>query len=353
MIVRQSTGPDKHSTSARVAGRDGNASAIAELALAVQAAGGGSVSTVAIASPGGAVANEDNPTPSERTQGNAQLSDDADAAIPVAAALAFTRLDSVTEAFIATTGTVTASNEVLISADSSIDSSASADASNVTAGDASAVAIAVNVSNVTATAYLGGATLINTPIVSVLVDLPGSRSFTAEAISGAGTITEEEPAGAFAPNLVGSEGRAYIAADADLDLTGADLVLDANNALTAGTSATPGTDESDAVFGTGSSVALTVLNMTTEAVMEENSALQGVANLTIEATSQDTTSTEALGGVEDGGGSTSLVAPAVAVLAGLVETLTEIGGGPAGLLLLGSLSLMSSHTANRLTRPNG
>ncbi|TIW18614.1 MAG: hypothetical protein E5V63_34570, partial [Mesorhizobium sp.] len=126
-------------------------------------------------------------------------------------------------------------------------------------------------------------------------------SFVAQATSGAGDGSKTQVAGSLAINIVITEASADVAANASIDLNGADLSLTANSTTNVQTDAVPD-DASGAAgeLGIGGSVALTIVDNSTSASIRNNAAIVAGDAITMTATGAHTAATTAEAGAEGG-----------------------------------------------------
>ncbi len=141
-------------------------------------------------------------------------------------ALAINDLTRSTQAYIATTGSITAVGAVNVSSSAVTDSSADADGSATTGTVGVGVAVGIDLVNSSNQAYLGGSTQFSAPSVSVQTLNPQADSFAAQATSGAGGASVGV-AGALALNLVKDSSQATVPASSTVSLGGANLTLSA------------------------------------------------------------------------------------------------------------------------------
>ncbi|MEA3511109.1 MAG: hypothetical protein U9R51_06700, partial [Actinomycetota bacterium] len=274
------------------------------------------VVTEAMASPGGAEANSSGNDPDAATQGNAETSSGA---IPVAAAIAFSKLDTdTTAAVIAALGgltIITISGEQRITAESVNASSAVADGTAVDASAASTnavgVAVAVNLVDITNHAYLDGAVTVTAPgglFVEAITPIDGV--FLAKATSGA-SGSGVAVAVSFALNVVSVDAFAKLLGTANVAVIGGNgVTLKANSTASSTTQALPADPAATGGdLGVGSSVALSIVNDTVIAGFDDLADLTGAGALSIVAAGGHATVTTAQTGAK---GSVAL-APAIAV----------------------------------------
>jgi hypothetical protein len=275
-----------------------------------------------------------------------------DGSIGVAGAVAINELNTrQTQASISTIGNITATGAVAVQSSSSTVVSATADGNPTGSGSTGSgsgstgspagfgVGVAINEGSNDNRAVLGGSGTVKGSSITVSATAPQTNSFTASATSGAGG-TDIGVAGAFALNLITNTSEAQVPSSASLNVGGADVTLNAQNASTSSATA-KGKDTGKTGFGFGPSIALDFRTDTTRAAVEQNAALAGAHNLTLSATGNHTLKTSTDAGAQ---GKVALT-PSVAIASDNNATTAALETGPA-LTLTGSLSATTSHTSS-------
>ncbi|HUH15478.1 MAG TPA: hypothetical protein VML35_06310, partial [Gaiellaceae bacterium] len=298
------------------------------------------VATTGSASQGGSTANDE--SPSDRTENNAQTSDGS---IAVAGALAFTKLDAPTEAFIASPATAT--GEVKLHARGVHSSGAVANASAAAGSPGIGIAIAIALSNVSAKAYVGSTSVGAGSLVVEALNESGA-TYTVTATSGTSPSSATVIAGGLALHVLTSETSALLLAGSTVTLTGGDATFTATSASSSTVKATPAGPTSGGGLGIGASVALNIVDDDTTAGLAAGSDLVGAGNLTLAATSTDAMVTEAEAGASGG----TAIVPAVAISISSVSTTALLGAGSA-LTLTGDFSATASQSATVTTTAKG
>ena len=212
-----------------------------------------------------------------------------------------------------------------------------------------AVAVGVNVVDVTTRAYLARNAVLTGSTVTVESLAPAASNFLAQSTSGAGG-SSVGVAGSIAINIVFSGTSASIETPAPVAVNG-DLVLTATSNLDNKALALAKQSAEGDASGIGASFALNVVNDTTSAGIADNATLTGVDDLTLTATATDTMTTTAEGGASAGSGSLALSAQA-AISISNVTTSASIGIG-SPLTIGGALNATATQNAKATTKALG
>ncbi len=159
-------------------------------------------------------------------------------------------------------------------------------------------AVALNLVSASALATIGENSTINTDGVTVNAGMAGSapmNQFGANATSGAGA-GDIGVAGAVAINIVTNTSQALIAPSASVDAQGGDVSVTSLNTSTDLTFAIPGSPATGGSLGVGASLALNVINNTTDSEVQDGAALTNAGNVTVTAGSSQTILTWAQNG---------------------------------------------------------
>ncbi len=307
------------------------------------------ISTTAKSTIGGATDNNSD-TQTKLNDYNAETSDGQ---VNVVGALAITDLTRHTEAFLATTNPVVATNDLRVRARSTTTSSATADSTAADSTTGVGVAVAINVADTTNEAYLSGNLDLTANTVSIEALASAGHSFSAVATSGTGA-TDVGVAGALAINFLSNRNDAMIKSGSFVNANGGNVSLISSNTTAGTVEAKPVVKPpqgEDPTVGVGASVALNLVPINeTLAELADGATLTGANDLTLNATSQSTFTTTTETGAEASDG--------VAVSAAVATTLTKnsttarLGTGSA-LSLTGNSEVAAIHSASATTTASG
>ena len=341
---------------------DESASILSAGSISLKASKLDNITTKAKAATGGAT-NDGAAAPSTAenrlSEYNAETSEGS---VTFAAAVAVTDIHgSCTSAYIASNQSITTAGLLTIGSFDNSDASALADGTAV--GSASAgtgAAVAINLADIGNEAYIGGTGVVSAKSLAIEAGLtpeagesPLLQSFSAEAISGA-SATKTAVAGSLAINIVDAESVAVIKSGANVVITGSgDVTLRAENNTSSKSEAKPeGEGATAGSVGIGASVALNIANNITVAQLEDTAVLTGVDDLTLSATSDNSTATIAKAGGAATGGSGVGIGGAIAISVANNETRADLGSG--GLqTITGDLSAKAVHTGSTTTVADG
>ncbi|WP_292647540.1 hypothetical protein, partial [Mesorhizobium sp.] len=258
-----------------------------------------------------------------------------------------------TEAFVQAS-TLTSGGAITLTAQSTDKVTATADGTNTNSSSNGAtgigVAVALSIADVTTRSYLGGASSLSASAVSLSATIAAGDSFIAQATSGAGEGSKTQVAGSLAINIVITEASADVAANASINLNGADLSLTAHSTTDVKTDAVPD-DASGAAgeLGIGGSVALTIVDNSTSASIRDIATIVAADAVTMTATGDHTASTTAEAGAEGGD-----VGIGGAVAIDVIDNNTESSIGSGGELdITGNLSASASNHGVSTTLADG
>ena len=231
--------------------------------------------------------------------------------------------------------TVTAGGAVGVKATGDTDAKANADGSVVGAGSLGiGAAVAINLANVTVSATVGtGGTVTSDQLALEAamngVSGDGTHRLSATSVSGAGAGTVGV-AGSLALNIVNLHTSALLngsyARGPPLGPTSGDVSLRATSVSDSQASATAGVTGA----GFGASVAINLVDDSTQAAVADGSALTNAHDLSLQASSTDSMTTLAKTGAAGGGVG---VAAAVAVAVSNVSTGASVGTGALTTLI--------------------
>ena len=250
---------------------------VSAASLLVSADSTDTVTTLASASQGGATANDE--TPSDRTEGNAQTSDEE---LSVAGALAFTKLDSHTTAYVGGTGpvSVTTTGQQRISAESGHTSTATADGSAASGSPGVGIAIAIALSDVSAEAFVSGAAELTATSLTIEAVNESGATYEVTATAGVSPSTGTVITGAFALHVLTSLTRAVLPAGSTVTVGGADVVLTSTSESASTVKSLPSGTSTTGDLGIGAAFALNIVDDKTTAGLEDTSVLTGADALT-------------------------------------------------------------------------
>jgi hypothetical protein len=265
--------------------------------------------------------------------------------IGLAAAVAVTNLTRDTQAYVASSGSVTSSGPLAVTSSSSSNETTEADGSDTVNAAEGGVGVAVAINRAAEAdnnAYIGGTGSVSATGASVEALMPTPSTFAATADSGAGA-TNVGVAGAFALNDVPSHtSTAVIQTGANVDAGGGDVILSAANSTT-NSAAAKSDAKGTANLGVGASVALNFpRNNTADAEIQDNAGLAHARNLTIGANSTQTATADVEGGADGG----IALLSAVAVIVSGDATTARLGTGAATLATTGDVNITAMHTGS-------
>ena len=320
--------------------------AISASTIAIKADTDATVNTSAKASPGGSSQNSQ--TPEAATEGNAVTSGGA---ISVAGALAFSKFKNNTEAYLASTNGATLTASTLsIGTTTKNNLSTIADGSAVSSGALGVgVAVAVNVSDVSNKAYIGGKAVLNVGSSTVQALTPTTNNFTATATSGAGDGSKVGVAGSFALNKLNNSSQALLLSGSVIDAGNGAVTLTASNKTNASNQATSA-QSGATTLGIGASFSLDIEENKTEALLQDNVNLTKAGTLTLNAAADNANSNASKAGA---GGAIS-VSPTVALTIVNNSTAATIGNaGTSGLLTVGAVGASATQKGVSSTSADG
>ena len=281
--------------------------------------------------------------------------------VSVAGAIAVNVADSRSEAYLG--GELNAAEAVALKALSDIDGSALADASATVAAPAPegedsnwgvGVAVALNVGDVDTLAVVAG--VVGSKGLSATAGMlgeEGQHSFSASSLSGAGG-GNIGVAGSLAVNVGGSNTTAGLNDTARLNMVGDGAVkLEARSSSDNKAEAKPkDAGAAGSKTGFGASVAINVVDETTQALAEGQPSCRAPATSRSAANSKSAITTEAEGGAEAKGKDGTSVTPVVAVTVANLDTLAE-ARGEGSLAGSGALNIAASHAGEAKTSAKG
>jgi len=297
-----------------------------------------------------------------------------DGKLAFAGALAISLVQSATQAVISDFTQVRSGGQVNVTSRNDASAKAKADASAVAGGSGGdddedeagssgvGIGIAINKASVTNTAFVGADATVQSAGLSVQAlmkdggDNPTANRFTAEASSGAGAA-KVGVAGSLAINLVNNKTEALAKSGSVIDINTGDIVLSAANRSATTTSALPNeTGVAGGTKGFGASVAVNVVDNITRAEVEAGATLNRdpnvpiVGNVTVQATGDHTSVTEAKGGAAATGPAGQFaITPVIAI--SVVENTTT--AKIHDVALTGDLNVQTATTASTTTKAEG
>jgi hypothetical protein len=337
------------------AGLEGGVNILGTNAFTVKAASSNTITTTAVATPGGADGNGGLISSLLGTNSMSTGSDegsDGETADPLslAGAVAISVLRQTTNSFISGNfNTIACSGQVTVASESESSVTTKADAGSTntpTATVGAGVAAAGNIIVTTTTASLSGeVSFTGAAGVTVSAGMPdgATHSSSVTAVSGASSGSFGA-AGAFALNVATSTTRASILEDSMLDLGQADLSLKAIS-RTGNTVLATGTQEGEGGIGVGGSMALNIAVNESTADIDGNAGLTAIHGLSLTAEGAHLQNTTA----EAGAGGDMAVSPATALSVAVNETNALLPFGEA-MQLAGGLVLAATHSGSQTTR---
>ncbi|HLN33426.1 MAG TPA: hypothetical protein VK395_37210, partial [Gemmataceae bacterium] len=306
------------------------------------------LNTTAKSTAGGATQNDQ--SPQTTTDGNANTSGSP---VQVAGAIAVASISGSTQAYVDASGLVSATQAININSLSSTDATTVADGTTTAAGNSSVgvgVAVAVNVGNVNSQSYIDGADL-KAAAINIQAGEPvasPTNLFSAQATSGAGDSSKVTVAGALAVNVVGNDNEATIQG-VDTFTGNPNVSANADNTTTDTAEAQPGAIDNGGNTGVGASIAVNVPSNTATASVPDGVQLTGANELTLGATSNDSTTTTASAGASG----KNAVGGAIAITVQTNTTTAQLGTLAGTQDLGGALQVTATHTGTNTTTADG
>ncbi|MBI1395302.1 MAG: LEPR-XLL domain-containing protein, partial [Betaproteobacteria bacterium] len=295
--------------------------------------------------------------PSASTANTDSSGQSGSSSISVAGAVAVNVASSTARASTGVNRAITAGGTVAITAKANADATASADGSAVSSGGSVGVgaAVAINVADVTNSASVGSGGAIQSAGLTIEASTGGSEAtpehkLTATAKSGAGS-DKVAVAGSFALNVVNVTTTATVPGFASAKFNGGDVRIRADSTTRIDAEAVPdGNGANGGTVGVGASVALNVVNTTTNAVVADQAVLTGTAqNVLIEAAGAHNVKTLAQNGAGAGSsGSGSGVGVGAGVALAIVdhEKNATLGAGTQATDTLNATGTVTLHAAH-------
>ncbi|WP_374319346.1 leukotoxin LktA family filamentous adhesin [Aquabacterium sp.] len=328
-------------TSVTTASIDGTAATTADT-LTVSANATNTVTTEAKAATKGASKQTSSQAAANPSQTEGTLSkykdqaSTSDGAVQVAAAVAIANVNSVTQAYVASTGQQTSTGATAITTQAASTSSVTADGSSASGSTGVGAAVGLNIGVLVNQAYVADNSKVGSHGLSVSAGMPtdSQNAFTTSAKSGA-AASGVGVAGSLASNILVNTTSAYIAGDTDLNGTAAAVNAGTGDVLIEATSnsdskVTSGADVKgsgdSAKVGVGASVGFNVAVNTTTAEIQDGATLTGGQDLSLNASADHTVSTEVTGGAA---GASTAVTPTAAVSIAVNTTVARLGSGTA------------------------
>ncbi|WP_189510130.1 LEPR-XLL domain-containing protein [Mesorhizobium sp. M1D.F.Ca.ET.043.01.1.1] len=278
----------------------------------------------------------------------------AEGSIKFAGAVAVTVYRPVTQISSNTSGSITSSGDITLSATTTDTITSSADGSNTgeaqdpppSGGTGVGVAVAIGIIAPKTLVSLGGTGSYTAPNVALTSTLDADSTYRTEATSGVGDGGKTGFAGSLALSVVTSTTTALIESDANVNLNGANLTVSAESATATEASAKATVDGSGNSTGIGASVAISVGDNDT--IARISGAVSGAADITVSAKGVHDVLAAAEGGATGGTAVTPVVATAVA----LNDTSADILAGST-LTITGDLTVTAEHDNEAASTANG
>ena len=269
---------------------------------------------------------------------NTPGADSSEGPVGVGAAVGVTIADISSEATVLADLSVGGSLAVESSANADVITTADASATDTSIGIGAAAAI--NLADVSNTAYIPAlinvesrALTVGATMASRSDETTAAHTLSAKATSGAGAQTVGV-AGSFALNSIDVFTEAYVADGATV--VGGDVTLIAEASVSAEAMAKAKTEGAGGIAGVGAGVALNIVDLLTRAEIEDNATLTNVGNLSLNATTTPKITTLAEAGAS---GANVSVGGAVAITIADVETFARVGTFAGPMALSGTLSV--------------
>ncbi|GFO63477.1 beta strand repeat-containing protein [Geomonas paludis] len=261
-------------------------------------------------------------------------------AVSVAAAVAVNLSASRVQAYLPEGGSITAAGPVTVSAADAGDASATADGSATgLASVGIGAAVAINSAEASCAALVGSNASVRAG--DLYVESGGSRTFAAEAVSGA-CAGGVGVAGGLAVNTSDAVSSAVIGSGARIETAGGDVSLAAENVAGLTAKARPEALLPGAGVGVGASVAINVGDTTTRAEIEDGATIAGAGDVLLSSISSRSLATTAAGGASGG----TTVTPAVAVAIADDQVTARVGALADGALTVsGEVVIEADRTA--------
>ncbi len=249
--------------------------------------------------------------------------------VEVAAAVAIANVNSVTQAYIASTGKQKTTGATSVSSKATTSSSVTADGSSTNSEVGIGAAVGLNIGVLVNQASITDNSDIDsnglTVSATMLTDT-AKNTFATSATSGAGT-SNVGVAGALGINVLVNTTSATIE-DATVGAGSGDVLVEAKNAaastVTSGAKVTPASTTQPAQVGVGVTVGTNVAVNTTTAKIADGAGITGGNNLGLTAKADNTVTTAATGGAA---GDKVAVTPVAAVTVAVNTTNAHLGTG--------------------------
>ena len=249
--------------------------------------------------------------------------------VEVAAAVAIANVNSVSQAYIASTGTQKTTGATTVSSKAATSSSVTADGSSTNSEVGIGAAVGLNIGVLVNQASIADNSDIDSNGLTVSAVMPtdtAKNTFATSATSGAGT-SNVGVAGALGVNVLVNTTCATIE-DATIGAGAGDVLVEAKNGsastVTSGAKVTPASTTQPAQVGVGVTVGTNVAVNTTSAEIADGASISGGNNLGLTAKSNNTVTTAATGGAA---GDKVAVTPVAAVTVAVNTTSAHLGTG--------------------------
>ena len=249
--------------------------------------------------------------------------------VEVAAAVAIANVNSVTQAYIASTGTQTTTGATTVFSKAATSSSVTADGSSTNSEVGIGAAVGLNIGVLVNQASIADNSIIDSNGLTVSATMPtdtAKNTFASSATSGAGT-SNVGVAGALGVNVLVNTTSATIE-NATVDAGSGDVLVEAKSAaastITSGAKVTPASTTQPAQVGVGVTVGTNVAVNTTTAEIADGARIAGGNNFGLMAKADNTVTTAATGGAA---GDKVAVTPVAAVTVAVNTTSARLGTG--------------------------
>lgn len=283
-----------------------------------------------------------------------------EAGVDVAAAVAVANLNATTQAYVASTGALTANGALMVSSQALNNSKVVADGSTTTGSVGVGAAVGVNIGVLNNQAMIADNSIIKAKGVTVKAVSPDTKTntFSTQTTSGAGA-SNVGVAGSLGANVLVNTTEAFLEGDLDasgtggINADGGDVLVQAKNesssTITTQAFEKAADAKQPAQVGVGASVGTNVAVNTTRAEVEDGAKLSNANGLDLNAEAKHTVTTTVKGGAS---GAKVSVTPVAAVTVGVNTTVARMGAGTA-LGLTGAYSSKAKQTSSVTSSATG
>ncbi|MCO6458771.1 MAG: hypothetical protein J5I93_25985, partial [Pirellulaceae bacterium] len=278
----------------------------------------------------------------------------SDGKLSVAAAITVNLVDSRAASSVGDNVTLVAGGDLLVASSHNADARSTSDASAMQADTGIAAAVTFSRVEITNTATVepgADVTAAGVTLSAGMQDLVDDQTHTlfSEARSGASADTVGV-AGALSIAIVRTDTSAALEGGSTTDADGGDANLVATSQTDSTSRAVPLEQiTSGESLGVGASVAIHIVDHSTRAEVEDDAALIGTHDLNLDASSNQTTTTTAIGGAEGG----TAITPVVAISLVNSSSLARLGTLPGTTTVGGNITAAADHVGRTTTTAEG